>query len=361
MPTSQGFSGNAVLDTNPDSISVSATAGGGTGTTTNGYKLGYVGANATLTFDANGNMTSDGTNSYSWDAENRLIQITFAGSGNNTQFAYDPLSQNTKIEERIGGTVTNTEQFVCCNAARCEQRDAAGVLIKRFYAYGQIKSASSNLYCRDHLGSIHDLVDSAGNVLVQYSFDPFGRAARQQGTADADFQYGGYYVHGRSGLALALYRAYSPTLGRWLNRDPIGEAGGVNLFAYVGNEPLSAVDPLGLNPLSSLSDSLKAICRDPDCVAPDNQADCLKAADKIQDAINKFFEKFNSKHGTAPKGDPVNGYWCYEWAWGLNNAIRNAHQQSFQTEYNWQRQQIEGNRYKVHVGLTPCASRRCHL
>ena len=45
---------------------------------------------------------------------------------------------------------------------------------------------------------------------------------------------------------LALYRVYSPNLGRWTSRDPIEETGGLNLYAYVLNNPLSAVDPLGL-------------------------------------------------------------------------------------------------------------------
>ena len=50
----------------------------------------------------------------------------------------------------------------------------------------------------------------------------------------------------RSGLYLAPYRAYNPTIGRWLSRDPIGEHGGLNLLAYVSNNPLNRFDPLGL-------------------------------------------------------------------------------------------------------------------
>src|ERR1700738_1676589 len=54
--------------------------------------------------------------------------------------------------------------------------------------------------------------------------------------------------HARSGLYLAPYRAYNPSIGRWLSRDPLGEKGGLNLYAYVGNDPVNRVDPFGLFP-----------------------------------------------------------------------------------------------------------------
>lgn len=67
-----------------------------------------------------------------------------------------------------------------------------------------------------------------------------------------DFAFTGHYYHARSGLYLALYRAYNPSLGRWLSRDPIGEAGGINLYGYVRNQPLFRVDPLGLREVEDL-------------------------------------------------------------------------------------------------------------
>jgi RHS repeat-associated protein len=62
----------------------------------------------------------------------------------------------------------------------------------------------------------------------------------------ADFGYAGYYVHAPSGLNLTLFRAYDPDIGRWINRDPMGEAGGLNLYDYVGNSPFDWRDPMGL-------------------------------------------------------------------------------------------------------------------
>jgi RHS repeat-associated protein len=76
--------------------------------------------------------------------------------------------------------------------------------------------------------------------------DPYGRTTLVSGTNLSDFQYAGYYTHQPSGLNLTLYRAYDPTVGRWLSRDPIGEDGGINLYGYVSNDPIYWTDPLGL-------------------------------------------------------------------------------------------------------------------
>jgi RHS repeat-associated protein len=60
-----------------------------------------------------------------------------------------------------------------------------------------------------------------------------------------DFAFTGHYYHARSGLYLAPYRPFSPTIGRWLSRDPIGENGGLNLYQYVRNSPVKLIDPFG--------------------------------------------------------------------------------------------------------------------
>ncbi len=62
----------------------------------------------------------------------------------------------------------------------------------------------------------------------------------------SDFQYAGYYYHAPSGLNLTLNRVYSAQVGRWINRDPIEELGGNNLYAYVLNQPTNHTDPTGL-------------------------------------------------------------------------------------------------------------------
>jgi RHS repeat-associated protein len=66
------------------------------------------------------------------------------------------------------------------------------------------------------------------------------------GTTPTDFNFTGLYRHAKSSLDLATFRAYDPDFGRWLNRDPIAERGGLNLYDYVGNSPIANVDLSGL-------------------------------------------------------------------------------------------------------------------
>jgi RHS repeat-associated protein len=71
---------------------------------------------------------------------------------------------------------------------------------------------------------------------------------KRRGAIQTTLGYAGMYYHARSGLYLTHYRAYDPRLGRWLSRDPIWEAGGINLYGYVGGDPVGWVDPSGQCP-----------------------------------------------------------------------------------------------------------------
>ncbi|MFO1492131.1 MAG: RHS repeat-associated core domain-containing protein [Kiritimatiellia bacterium] len=106
--------------------------------------------------------------------------------------------------------------------------------------------------------------DAAGNVVGlydmylrtkwrEYEYDGFGRMVAERkygGSAHLDkvpLRHATRILDPETGLQAYHYRLYSPWLGRWLSRDPIGEAGGLNLYGMVGNNPVNAVDPLGLD------------------------------------------------------------------------------------------------------------------
>lgn len=218
---------------------------------TNGYQVSVTGgSSASLTYDLNGNMTSDGTNSYSWDACDRLIKITYPGTGNNTQFLYSPWGKFVSIVETVSGTVNSTKQFVWCGSYAAEARNATSAIVAQYYALGQTISGSKYYYTADHLQSVREMTDTSGTIQAQYSYDPFGRTLQIQGTLSSDSQYAGYYFHAASGLNLTVYRAYNPNLGRFINRDPIEEFGGINLYGYAGNSSANFTDPSGLVMLS---------------------------------------------------------------------------------------------------------------
>jgi RHS repeat-associated protein len=128
-----------------------------------------------------------------------------------------------------------------------EERDSTGATTtKRFFGQGFKEGSNAYFYTKDHLGSIREVVDTTGAVRARYDYDPYGRRTKVSGDVDADFGYAGYFEHAATGLKLTQYRAYDPTSGRWLSRDPIGLRGGRNLYAYVGGDPVNKIDPSGL-------------------------------------------------------------------------------------------------------------------
>jgi RHS repeat-associated protein len=170
-------------------------------------------------------------------------------STNNTLLTYDGAGRCVKIVE-TGSTppVTGnaTKQFVWCGSARCEERDGSSNVVKQFFGLGEVISGSSYCFDLDHLGSIREVTNSSGTIIYQQSYAPYGQSTTIVNTTPPDFGFASMYVHQRSGLNLTMFRAYSPSLGRWLSRDPMGESMGTNLYGYVGNNPISGVDPLGL-------------------------------------------------------------------------------------------------------------------
>jgi RHS repeat-associated protein len=110
-------------------------------------------------------------------------------------------------------------------------------------------AAGAYFYSRDHLGSIRELTDSAGNVSARYSYDPIGRRTRLDGDMDGDFGFAGMFWTIEANLNVTWFRPYDPNIGRWLSRDPLDDAEvsqGANLYTYVNNNPVNLIDPLGL-------------------------------------------------------------------------------------------------------------------
>ena len=103
-------------------------------------------------------------------------------------------------------------------------------------------------YTRDHLGSVREMTNTGQTIVARYEYDVYGRTtAVGTITTPSDFQYTGYYEHATSGLNFPMLRAgYDGNTGKFIQRDRMGEEGGVNLYDYVGNDPINEIDPLGL-------------------------------------------------------------------------------------------------------------------
>jgi RHS repeat-associated protein len=185
-----------------------------------------------------------------WSASAGIYTLSFKaaqrGSGNDSH-------QQLRVNLRPSGSVISAKTFVWCGNQICEERDSTGSTVtKRFFAEGEQRIGGSDAgnyyYSRDHLGSIREVTDSTGALKAQYDYDAWGNSVVVSGNMNVDFGFTGHYFHQPSGLNLAMYRAYNPTLGRWISRDPIAERGGLNLYEYVDNDPIQKIDPLGLVP-----------------------------------------------------------------------------------------------------------------
>ena len=115
------------------------------------------------------------------------------------------------------------------------------------------------LYTTDVQGNVSQQINAAtGAVVASYGFDAWGHRSvvTNDPTASSDPYSGfggmvGYYTDWETGLELCGLRYYDSGTGRWLNRDPISYAGGVNLYEYCGNSPIGMSDRFGTDPIGN--------------------------------------------------------------------------------------------------------------
>jgi RHS repeat-associated protein len=203
-----------------------------------------------FTYDADGNLLSDGARNYTWDAESRLVGITYPGqTGKATAFTYDGLGRRTAIKSTpTGGGSAVTVSYLWCGVRICQARNSSNAVTREHYAEGELvpgSPAQPYYYGPDQLGSVRRAFASTSSAPA-YSYDPYGNPL--QATAPVtDFVYAGMFYNADSGLYLTQYRAYNPGIGRWLSRDPFGESSdpAANLYRYVDGNPISLADPNG--------------------------------------------------------------------------------------------------------------------
>ncbi|HKP97355.1 MAG TPA: RHS repeat-associated core domain-containing protein [Fibrobacteria bacterium] len=250
VSAASGFDGQATVRNGKDTVVVVA-KDYSNNSRTNKYEVTSTGVVKTFAYDNNGNLAGDGTFTYEWDAENRLTAVV--NGTLRSEFSYDGDSRRVRIVEKNGATVTSDKRFLWVGNGIAEERDAAGSTVtKRYYPNGVLVGTTKYFYTLDHLGSIREMTDNAGAVVARYEYDPYGTRTRVAGTLNADFGFTGHYLHAASGLYLTKYRAYSPGLGRWTTKDPIGFNGGLNHYVYVENDPINYVDPEGKESVASI-------------------------------------------------------------------------------------------------------------
>ena len=227
---------------------------------------------SSFSYDANGNMTGDGIRTYAYDAENRLITVTQGGSTWNYKYDY--------FGRRIAkwGTGITETRFLYDGWNLIAELDASGSITRRF-AWGLDVSGSLAgaggvggllvidasggqyfpLYDASH--NVIGLYNGSGGFAAAYEYDAFGQPQTTQGSyaASNPFRSATKYTDSETGLVYYGMRFYSAQWGRFINRDPIEEAGGVNLYAFCGSDGVNRFDVLGNGFFSDFWDSLKQI------------------------------------------------------------------------------------------------------
>lgn len=194
----------------------------------------------TLGYDPNGNLTNDSTNTYVWDARDRLIGIS---GGTSATFSYDAL--NRRIAKTINGATSTflydgadvVTESGATNASYLSTLNIDEPLVRQ-------TSSGNEYYHTNDLGSTIALSNDVGAVTTHYTYSPFG-STTVTGPSTNPFQFTGRENDG-NGLYYYRARYYSPSHSRFLSEDPLEfDAGDPNLYAYVFNNPTNFVDPTG--------------------------------------------------------------------------------------------------------------------
>jgi RHS repeat-associated protein len=242
----------------------------------------FVPSVANPSYDLDGNQTSTGSGQvYTWDAENRLIQIepVIPAAGTKKQLnVYDAQSRRVRkqIFTYISGawSLSTDEKFIYddwnlvakllwnpstsnfdLNSTYTWATDLSGSLQAAGGVGGLLSTQDGGSvyhYAYDANGNVSEVLSNAGAIVAHYEYDAFGNTITSSGSyaSTNTYRFSTKPLDELTGLYYYGYRYYNLSTGRWLARDPIGEVGGLNLYAFVSNSPVDFVDVSGLMKLS---------------------------------------------------------------------------------------------------------------
>ncbi len=200
----------------------------------------------TFSYDNNGNTSSNGTHEFVYGDNNRLATVEVSSTPVAAYF------YNGKGERVIKDVIDPTLYYYDQDGLLLAELDENGSTLREYaYLDGQplavMGGAVIYTYHTDHLGTPQLLTNGTQQVVWSADYEPFGKADITTGTVTNNLRFPGQYFDEETGLHYNYFRDYDPTTGRYIQPDPIGTMGGLNLYGYVGQNPLSWTDSLGLD------------------------------------------------------------------------------------------------------------------
>jgi RHS repeat-associated protein len=229
-------------------------------------------AAVTYTYDANGNMSSDGTNCYSYDDSNELIQVRDCTNGQlKGEYVYD--DQGNRIIQKIytNGVLSQTVYTPTKSFEASKDASSSSISNTTYYDINNQIVARKNpdgsktFYNNDNLGSSNVLTNQSGQLVEKTTYYPFGGI--QSGGTQSKFLYTGQKRDSETGLDYYNARYYNDQISRFTQPDDIVQdlynPQSLNRYSYVGNNPLRYIDPSGHFSISSLISSIASIFSKP--------------------------------------------------------------------------------------------------
>jgi RHS repeat-associated protein len=212
--------------------------------------------NAGFSYYDDGNLQTDLTYKYEYDAENRLVRVRMK-SDNYLLFEYTYNHDGLRVRKNnyLGNTIT---QYYWDAFGHLIGEQSNNVLTSYYYdskgtLIGFKRNNENYLYHSNLRGDIVTVTDYNENIQARYHYDPWGKRLTNPNNdiITQPFRYAGYYYDEETGLYYCNSRYYSPTLGRFLTKDSYDyitytNSQTMNLYSYVGNNPINNIDPLGL-------------------------------------------------------------------------------------------------------------------
>ena len=204
-------------------------------------------------YDANGNVTRIGNKNLYYNQNNRLIRAV-EDSTIKGEYVYNALGQ--RVSKKIGDSVTVFHYDFDGNIISEGMPDGSIILDYLYLGESRVAMVDNSneriyYFLHDHLGTPQMVTDSQNTIVWEASYKPFGEAVvNPKSTVQNNFRFPGQYYDQETGLHYNYHRYYDPKIGRYLRPDPIGLAGGLNLYTYAENNPVNAFDPFGLELVS---------------------------------------------------------------------------------------------------------------